>query len=899
MTEVDPGAVSPAVQRAFARKVRFSKWALFFERLWPRLWLLIGLAALFIGLSFAGLWPNLSPMLHQAILAAFALSGLAAVIFMARVPWPTRDDAVRRLEQRSGVPHRPATSYEDQVTAQAGNPETMRIWQAHRERLRQTIERLRVGPPSPRADRFDPMALRALALLLLIPAGLFVTGSFSDRIASAFRFAQTDGAADQRIDAWVSPPPYTAVPPVMLADGAASAREKEQQPKFYEVPEHSLLTLRGSGIGSEGLRLEILADGATAADVVASEKPAAGEATDMAEVRYDLKRSARVRALSGGRELAHWTFSIIPDQLPKIVLDTTKLSATPRGSMRFSYKAEDDYGVASAQVKMKLLKAEDAGGDRNAWARPKLTGPRLPLERPPPIALRIPQPGAKTVDTSMLLEFGEHPWAGQRVSLWLEATDVGNQVGRSEPVEMVLPERRFKNPLARSLIEMRRKLTEDSRNRSWVTRALAAVTLEPEGFIPSNGIYLGLRGIYHRLERSGSREAINQSISELWQIALQVEDGDLSDAERALKDAQDRLSDALQKGADDAEINRLIADLKQKLNDYLQEMQKQAQKNGSPQDQGMDEQQQLGGNDLEQMLQDLERNAKQGAREEAEKMLSELRELMDRLQAETPESRQANQRAKEMMNKLSALDDLADKQRQLMDETFGEQRQKRSSRGGTQPGNPSDNNQQGEQGQPNDQGGGQQGQGQQGQGQQGRGQQGQGQQGQGQQGRQGQGSGQRQMSEGDLRQRQAELREQLNQLQKDLENLGAGDPDKLGRADEAMQQAEQALRDGDFGEAAEQQGDAIEQMRQTAQQMAQQMQQNAQQRLGRNGNSPRDPLGRPQSAEGPDLGTSVKVPDQIDTQRAREILDELRKRSGQNLRPPTELDYIDRLLKRF
>ena len=73
----------------------------------------------------------------------------------------------------------------------------------------------------------------------------------------------------------------------------------------------------------------------------------------------------------------------------------------------------------------------------------------------------------------------------------------------------------------------------------------------------------------------------------------------------------------------------------------------------------------------------------------------------------------------------------------------------------------------------------------------------------------------------------------------------------------------------------------------------------AQQRMGRGGDTPRDPLGRPQRAEGPDLGTSVKVPDAIDAQRAREILDELRKRSGEALRPPSELDYIDRLLKRF
>ena len=70
-------------------------------------------------------------------------------------------------------------------------------------------------------------------------------------------------------------------------------------------------------------------------------------------------------------------------------------------------------------------------------------------------------------------------------------------------------------------------------------------------------------------------------------------------------------------------------------------------------------------------------------------------------------------------------------------------------------------------------------------------------------------------------------------------------------------------------------------------------------RMGRAGDAPLDPLGRPQRTEGPDLGTSVKVPDQIDAQRAREILEILRRRLGERFRPDIELDYIERLLKRF
>jgi hypothetical protein len=114
-----------------------------------------------------------------------------------------------------------------------------------------------------------------------------------------------------------------------------------------------------------------------------------------------------------------------------------------------------------------------------------------------------------------------------------------------------------------------------------------------------------------------------------------------------------------------------------------------------------------------------------------------------------------------------------------------------------------------------------------------------------------------------------------------------------------MQNAERALQDRQFGEAAEEQGRALEELRQGAQQMAQEMMKNMPQRYGQSGDTPRDPLGRPQRSQGPDLGTSVKVPDEIDIQRAREILEELRRRIGEPTRPPVELDYLERLLRRF
>jgi len=43
----------------------------------------------------------------------------------------------------------------------------------------------------------------------------------------------------------------------------------------------------------------------------------------------------------------------------------------------------------------------------------------------------------------------------------------------------------------------------------------------------------------------------------------------------------------------------------------------------------------------------------------------------------------------------------------------------------------------------------------------------------------------------------------------------------------------------------------------------------------------------------------IGIPDQIELRRAREILDELRRRAGERNRPAVERDYIDRLLPKF
>jgi hypothetical protein len=68
------------------------------------------------------------------------------------------------------------------------------------------------------------------------------------------------------------------------------------------------------------------------------------------------------------------------------------------------------------------------------------------------------------------------------------------------------------------------------------------------------------------------------------------------------------------------------------------------------------------------------------------------------------------------------------------------------------------------------------------------------------------------------------------------------------------------------------------------------------QQAGPNGN---DPLGRPMRHNEFTDDYSVKIPGEIDVQRVRRILEELRRRLADPQRPQIELDYIERLLKDY
>jgi uncharacterized protein (TIGR02302 family) len=832
-----------------ARALGRARWSIFWERLWPALVSLATVVALFLALSWLGLWLWLPPVGRAIGLGIFFLLAAAAIapFFLLRVP--SRTDALQRLDRNSGLAHRPATAMADEIAVPRADSYAMALWRAHVERALRAAKSLRAGAPRPRVAVRDPVAVRALVAVLAITTFIAAGGERTKRLAAAFDWQGVMLPANFRIDAWVNPPTYTGKPPLILQ--GLRPGESMQSTGAVAVPAGSVLVIRATGI-----HLDVAASGGLAESTPATQT-VGGNATE--ERRFVINDSG-VATLSGAapRDVS-WQFTAIPDRPPSIEL-AKEPEGQARGTLQLSYKLEDDYGVIGAQATFALIKKEGTNGN----------APRA-LFDPPDFTLALPQARTRSGTGQTIKDLTEHPWAGVDVTMTLTARDEAGNQGRSAPFEFRLPERPFSKPMARVLVEQRRALALDGDAQARVLTALDALTVAPERFNMETNVYLGLRSIFWQLLRAKSDDQLREAVARMWDMAVHLEDGSISDAEQALRAAEEALRQALERGANDDEIKRLTDQLRAALDKLLQamaeEMRKNPQQLARPLDRNV---RALRPQDLRSMIDRLEQLARSGAKDAARRMLQELQSMLENLQMARPGQQMDGDGDDDMMSALDELGDMIRKQQQLRDRTFQQGQDQRRDR--------------------------QRGQ---------RGQQGQ----QGQRGQQGD-----QM--GELRQGQQALREQLKKLMEELRKRGfgqgqqgQGELDQFGRAGEAMGDAEAELGDGNADSAVESQGRALEALRRGAQNLAQSMQQQGMLGPGLNGQPGRlgpprapqdtDPLGRP--LRGRDYGddATVKVPGEIDVQRARRILEELRRRFGENFRPQLELEYIERLLRDF
>ncbi|MFB6414745.1 MULTISPECIES: TIGR02302 family protein [Bradyrhizobium] len=562
----DPIRNSDALSRLkLAQALDRATYAIAWERAWPNLARLLTVVGLFLVVSWAGLWLVLPFIARTIGLVVFAGIAIAVLLPMIRFRWPSRDEALARLDRGSGIRHRPATTLTDTLSSQ--DPVAQALWQAQRERTLASIKGIRAGLPHPRLALHDPWALRALVMVMLVATFFAAGDERAMRLGAAFDWNGVLAPANVRVDAWVTPPLYTGKPPVILS---AANREAAALPASgpLAVPAGSTLIVRSSG-GS----LDVAVSGGLK-EVAPAE--AAPKGTNEKHFAITGDGTARVRAPSGQPQ---WAFAATPDRAPTIALAKDP-ERQARGGLQLSYKIEDDYGVTGADAHIALRPAETKDAVKDGSKDSDGKAAARPLFEPPQFPLVLPNARTRNGVGQTVKDLSENPYAGADVTLTLTAKDEAGNEARSEPFNMRLPERLFTNSLARALIEQRRILALDANRNSDVYTALDALMIAPELFTPDAGCYLGLRSLATQLEAARTDEALRNVVASMWAFAVTIEDdGVAGSVNAALRSAQDALKAALERGASEDELRVLTQKLREAMAGKVRDLARRAEQN--------------------------------------------------------------------------------------------------------------------------------------------------------------------------------------------------------------------------------------------------------------------------------------------------------------------------------
>src|SRR6185503_3943024 len=116
-----------------------------------------------------------------------------------------------------------------------------------------------------------------------------------------------------------------------------------------------------------------------------------------------------------------------------------------------------------------------------------------------------------------------------------------------------------------------------------------------------------------QLARAESDDSLRDVVARLWSMAVMLEDGNVSETEKQLRAAQDALRDALERGASDEEIKKLMEDLRAALDKFMQALAEELRKNPQQLSRPLDRNTRtLSQRDLNSMLDRLENLARSG-----------------------------------------------------------------------------------------------------------------------------------------------------------------------------------------------------------------------------------------------------------------------------------------------
>jgi uncharacterized protein (TIGR02302 family) len=831
---------------------------LWFERLLPALLPAATVAGVFLCVALLDLLPMLPWWAHAGVLIGTGLAMLALLWRgLSRLTPPDATAADRRLEQDSGLTHRPLAALTDRPAT--SDPTSLALWRAHVARGLARVRRLRLRWPHPGLAALDLRALRHAVLLGLVVTLAIAGRDAPARLTEAFEpgLPRPTAAMKVQIQAWVTPPAYTGVAPVFL---------KQDHPAVA-VPAGSRLTIDVSGgdLGGPAAVPDLLLDGART--------PFNALDQSSFQIERTLGDNVRVGVERAGEPLSAWDISVIPDHAPVAWWTEPPGPSETGGTVRLPWSTTDDYGVTGLKAELHLTARPDA---------PSLE-----------VVIPLPDGAAKSAHGIHLHDLIAHPWAGLNVTARLIAQDGSGQTGESEAATFDLPERTFHNEVAKALVAIRKGLSVHPDDHDEALTTLDGLMQKPELFGTDFGAFLNLSALYYLMVRNDTPEMVPEAQARMWDLALHMEEGQSDETARELEAARQAVRDAMEKltqeptDANRQALDQRLKELQEAIDRHMQAMLEQAERNHTalPFDPGAER---LSDKDLDRLAEEARQALREGRLDDARQKMAELERQLDRLrQAQIDKGQGNSQQRQKGHQQMGAVQDMVGREGGLLDHTEGRNEQANAPQP-IQPEQPEQGGSDTASQRPMDQ--------------------------RVQQALRS-ALGEMMQQFGDLTgQVPQSLTEADQAMRESGQDLGSGDDQAASAAEQraiaALQKGAREMgrtlekqfgRGGQQGEPGEGEGFGAEGS------MGMMMPDG---RGEGSGDSPfpgapdqadshgRDPLGRMNQGSGVDSG-DVHVPEEAERKRSQAIQEELRRRGAERERPQEELDYINRLLRQF
>ena len=786
-------------------------------------------------------------------------------------------------------------------------------WPAHYQKAQKDAEELRPARWRHALKPIDPYYLR---FVLPCALGLAMMVGFGDNYERLRRslsptWQSAINPSDVTYEAWIDPPEYTGRPPLYFKDKTK-----------IDVPAGSELVARISGIkdaprlklGRKYLKLKRLGPRSFEARTIVKDKS-----------------TARWRI---GTQEKKWVLNVLPDTEPYVVFEELP-KADKRDRLAFTYSFEDDYGIESFELRMRLLTEDEDEAAKSSTVTVPLSSNSV----------------KRAEEADAALDLTKHEWAGRKVAGVLVVTDGLGQSDESQESFFTVPDKIFIEPLAKAIIEQRNLVIEgsgdyapapqnyDYRNAPYfdtyepefrmdrapaqIQRAailIDALTDQPAGIFSDPAIFMGLKNVHGRLRYGRKASDLRGIPEDLWRIAIRAEFGVLGTALEEMREAKEALQDGMARRAPEREIDTLFDRYDQAVERYMEELRRKAIEEGNIADaEGGGGQGGRNADEIEELLKAIEEANKAGDTEGARKALARLAELLENMEMQLTRGGQGEggesmpgEMSEEMKKSLEELADLLGDQRELQDETRQAENEAQQDAEGEESGDGEEGEQSGQQ-----QGGQQPG----------------GQEGESSSGQGGNQPGEGALSPGELAARQGALQEALDALEGALPEEGEGsggdegdqdgsglgeeegedgrggggenDPDSenrggggsgeeqqnaaeaLAEAGEAMRESQERLNRGDMAGANDAQAEAIRALRDAGQAMAESGRQQGRGEGGSEEADNDDPLGRDNSGGNADE-SQADLDTRDDATRSRELREELRRRAAEQERDASQ-----------